>query len=61
MEQTLRVLEGKTDGSLFGERDSRCSLQENPGLNPSVGPGLDLTGLIEMDYHYPHYSWLHHW
>ena len=61
MEQTLRVLEAKTDGDPFGEGDSRCSLQENHGLNLSVEPGLDLTGLIEMDYYYRHYSWLHHW
>jgi len=54
MGQTLRVLEAKTDDDPFGEGDARCSLQENPGLDPSVEPGLDPIGSIERDY-YPHY------
>lgn len=55
MEQTLRVLEVKTDDDPCGEGGTRCSLQENPGLNPSVEPGLDLTDSIEAEYYYPHY------
>lgn len=49
MEQILRVLVAKTDDDPFGEDDARCSLQENPGLNPSVEPGLDLTGSFQTD------------
>lgn len=60
MEQTLRVPEAKTDDGQFGERDARCSLRGNPGLDPSAEPGSYLTGLIEIDGYYPHYSWLHH-
>lgn len=55
MEQILRVLEEKTDDDPFGEGDARCSLQENPGLNPSVEPGLDQADSIQTDYCYPHY------
>lgn len=54
MEQTLRVLEAKTDDEPFDEGYARCSLQENPGLDPSAEPGWDPTGSIERDY-YPRY------
>lgn len=63
MEQILQVPEAKTDGDQFGEGGARCSLQENPGLNPFAEPGLCLTGLIEIDSYFQHYYGylLGHW